>query len=67
VDQLKALLVNGSPDMVRGMYVTILDKFEEGLKEAGSEVTRIDVYKQSTTLPYAEKRCKKKQALIDSR
>jgi len=46
VDQLKALLVNGSPDTVRGMHVAILDIFEEGLKEAGSKVTRLDVYKQ---------------------
>ena len=46
MDQMKALLVNGSPDTVRGMHVTILDIFEEGLREAGSEVTRINVYKQ---------------------
>ncbi|MBA7609916.1 hypothetical protein ES703_17116 [subsurface metagenome] len=47
MEQMKALLVNGSPDMVRGMHVTILNNFEEGLKEAGTEVTRIDVYEQN--------------------
>lgn len=46
MDKMKALLVNGSPDTVRGMHVTVLDIFEEGLKEAGANVTRIDVYKQ---------------------
>lgn len=46
MEQMKALLVNGSPDTVRGMHVTILNNFEEGLKEAGSEVTRVDVYRQ---------------------
>jgi len=44
---MKALLVNGSPHTVKGVHVSILDIFEEGLREAGSEVTRIDVYGQS--------------------
>ena len=35
---MKALLVNGSPHTVKGVHVSILDTFEEGLKEAGSEV-----------------------------
>jgi len=44
---MKALLVNGSPHTVKGVHVTMLDNFEEGLREAGSDVTRINVYRQS--------------------
>jgi multimeric flavodoxin WrbA len=43
---MKALLVNGSPHTVKGVHVSMLDVFEEGLREAGSDVTRIDVYRQ---------------------
>ncbi len=39
-------MVNGSPHTVDGVHVSILDVFEEGLREAGSDVTRINVYKQ---------------------
>ena len=44
---MKALLVNGSPHTVRGVHVSILDTFEEGLRKAGSDVTRINVYRQN--------------------
>ncbi len=44
---MKALLVNGSPHTVKGVHVSILDSFEEGLREAGSDVTRINVYRQN--------------------
>ena len=44
---MKALLVNGSPHTARGVHASILDTFEEGLRKAGSEVTRINAYGQS--------------------
>jgi len=44
---MKTLLVNGSPHTVKGVHVSILDTFEEGLRKAGSEVTRINAYGQS--------------------
>ena len=44
---MKALLVNGSPHTVKGVHVSMLDSFEEGLREAGSDVARINVYRQS--------------------
>jgi multimeric flavodoxin WrbA len=44
---MKALLVNGSPHTVRGVHVSILDTFEVGLRKAGSDVTRINVYRQN--------------------
>ena len=47
---MKALLVNGSPNRVRGVHATILDSFGEGLREAEVDVTRLDVYK-SRILP----------------
>ena len=47
VSEMNALLVNGSPHTVKGVHVSMLDNFEEGLREAGSDVTRINVYKQS--------------------
>ncbi len=44
---MNTLLVNGSPHTVKGVHVSMLDTFEEGIREAGSDVTRINVYKQS--------------------
>jgi multimeric flavodoxin WrbA len=46
VSNMRTLLVNGSPHTVQGVHVSILDSFEKGLKKAGSETIRIDLYDQ---------------------
>jgi multimeric flavodoxin WrbA len=42
---LKALLLNGSPHTEGGVHVTMLRYLEEGLREAGAEVSRRNLYK----------------------
>ena len=42
---MKVLTLNGSPHTERGVHATMLRYLEEGMKEAGAEVTRRDAYK----------------------
>lgn len=42
---MKVLTLNGSPHTERGVHATMLRYLEEGLEEAGAEVTRRDAYK----------------------
>ena len=42
---MKVLTLNGSPHTKNGAHVTMLRYLEEGLREAGAEVTRQDVYR----------------------
>lgn len=42
---MKALLLNGSPHTEGGAHVTMLRYLEEGLREAGAEVERRDLYR----------------------
>ena len=42
---MKALVLNGSPHTERGAHVTMLQHLEGGLRDAGAEVVRRDVYK----------------------
>ena len=42
---MKALLLNGSPHTEGGVHVTMLRYLEEGLRKAGAEVERRDLYR----------------------
>ncbi len=42
---MKVLVLNGSPHTERGVHVTMLQHLEEGLRGAGAEVARRDVYR----------------------
>lgn len=42
---MKALLLNGSPHTEGGVHATMLRYLEEGLREAGAEVSRRNLYK----------------------
>jgi multimeric flavodoxin WrbA len=44
---MRTLLVNGSPHAVKGVHITIIDAFEKGLQNAGSETTRFDTIRQN--------------------
>lgn len=42
---MKALLLNGSPHTEGGVHITMLRYLEEGLREAGAEVSKRNLYK----------------------
>ena len=44
---MKALIVNGSPSVEKGVHGLIVESLEKGLREAGSSVEKVYVYKRN--------------------
>jgi len=41
---MNSFLINGSPDTSNGIHSSLLDSLEKGLREAGSEINRVNAY-----------------------